>query len=177
MREAPVTLRPLREDDLAQLAAWRNDPRVHPHFFSDARVDPARQAEWLASVRADPARRFFAVEADGAFAGTISLERLDPRNKSGELGNMLIDPDRQGRGLGRAAVERLLEHAFGEAGLERVELRVFAENAAAIRLYEACGFRGEGIERGAVFKEGRRRDVLRMGVLKTDQRNHASPRK
>ncbi len=164
-----VTLRPLAESDLERLAAWRNDPRVHPFFFFDGRIDPERQGAWLTSVQRDETRRFFAVEADGVFAGTLSLDRIDPRHRSGELGNVLVDPDLQGSGIGRRAVETLLDLAFGSVGLDRVELRVFVDNDAAIRLYEACGFSREGIERGAVVRDGRRRDVLRMAILKGDR--------
>lgn len=164
-----MSLRPIAEGDLDRLAAWRNDPRVHPYFFFDGLVDPARQGEWLDSVRRDVSRRFFAIEADGDFAGTISLDRIDARNRSGELGNMLVDPGRQAKGHGREAVGQLLALAFGALGLERVELRVFADNEVAIRLYEACGFRREGVERGAVLRDGRRRDVLRMAFLAGDR--------
>lgn len=164
-----VSLRPLAEGDLGRLAAWRNDPRVHPFFFFDGRIDPGQQRAWLDSVRRDGSRRFFAVEADGVFAGTVSLDRIDPRHRSGEMGNVLVDPDRHGTGIGRRAVELLLAVAFESAGLERVELRVLTDNAAAIRLYEACGFRPEGVERGAVVRDGRRRDVLRMAILKGDR--------
>lgn len=164
-----MSLRPIAEGDLGRLAAWRNDPRVHPYFFFDGLVDATRQGDWLDSVRRDVSRRFFAIEADGDFAGTISLDRIDARNRSGELGNMLVDPDRQARGLGREAVDQLLALAFGALGLERVELRVFADNEVAIRLYETRGFRREGVERGAVLRDGRRRDVLRMALLAGDR--------
>lgn len=164
-----VRLRPLAEGDLGRLAAWRNDPRVHPFFFFDGRIDPEKQGAWLASVQKDETRRFFAVEADGVFAGTLSLDRIDPRHRTGELGNVLVDPDRRGTGIGRRAVETFLDLAFGSAGLDRVELRVFTDNGAAIRSYEACGFRREGVERGAVLREGRRRDVLRMAILRGDR--------
>lgn len=164
-----VRLRPVAEGDLERLAAWRNDPRVHPFFFFDGFVDPAKQPEWLAAVRRDGSRRFFAVEAEGGFVGTVSLDRIDPRHRSAEMGNVLVDPDRRGRGVGRAAVAALLDLAFDVLGLERVELRVFSDNEPAIRLYEACGFRREGVERGSVLREGRRRDVLRMAMLKSDR--------
>jgi UDP-4-amino-4,6-dideoxy-N-acetyl-beta-L-altrosamine N-acetyltransferase len=164
-----VSLRPLAEGDLGRLAAWRNDPRVHPFFFFDGRIDPDKQGAWLASVRRDDTRHFFAVEADGLFAGTLSLDRIDPRHRSGELGNVLVDPDRRGAGIARSAVEALLALAFDSAGLDRVELRVFPDNEPAVRLYEACGFRREGIERGAVVRDGRRRDVLRMAILRGDR--------
>jgi diamine N-acetyltransferase len=166
-----VSLRPLEARDLERLARWRNDPRVHPFFFSNERINPEGQANWFEAVRRDPSRRFFVVESGGEPAGAISLDRIDRRNKAAELGNMLIDPERRRGGLGRLAVLRLLELAFSQEGLERIELRVFPDNQAAVALYEGCGFRREGIERAAVLKDGRRRDVLRMGILKEEVPN------
>ena len=163
-----MSLRALEASDLETLAGWRNDPRVRPHFFTDRDIDPAGQGAWLASVRADGTRRFFAVDAGGTLAGTISLDGIDRDRRSAEVGNVLIDPERQGRGLGLAAVRRVIEIGFGTEGLERLELRVFSDNRRAIALYERCGFRSEGVERGAVLKDGRRRDVLRMGILRSD---------
>jgi len=44
-------------------------------------------------------------------------------------------------------VRTLLSYAFGPLGLHRVELRVDHPNARAIRCYEKCGFRREGLQR------------------------------
>ena len=72
-------------------------------------------------------------------------------------------------GFGRAAVELLLDHAFDTLGLTRVYLHVRADNAAARRVYVACGFLEEGRLRGHAFKAGRWEDVLVMGV-RSDER-------
>ena len=65
----------------------------------------------------------------------------------GRLGMGLL-PDYRGRGLGRQLVARAVR-AARQAGIERVELEVFASNERAIALYRALGFVTEGIKRRA----------------------------
>ena len=62
----------------------------------------------------------------------------------GEL-TVAVRPDWQGRGVGRALLERLLAVVRDERpGIERVELLSRESNARAIGLYERTGFRREG---------------------------------
>lgn len=85
--------------------------------------------------------------------GNLRRERLARVAHVAELG-VSVHPDRQGIGLGRAVTESLLEWARAQESdpLYRIELRVFASNERAIRLYESLGF----------LHEGRRRDYLRV---------------
>jgi [ribosomal protein S18]-alanine N-acetyltransferase len=57
------------------------------------------------------------------------------------------DPAYRRRGVGRALVGRALEEA-SEEGLKKVLLEVAGRNEAARGLYEAMGFREEGVRRG-----------------------------
>jgi RimJ/RimL family protein N-acetyltransferase len=74
----------------------------------------------------------------------------------------------RGRGLGREAMRLGLTYCWDGLALERVTLRVYGDNPAAIRCYGHAGFAVEGIMRGAAFLAGRRVDVTIMGAL----RNH-----
>lgn len=58
-----------------------------------------------------------------------------------------VAPDHRRRGLGGAAVRALLEQGR-RLGAGRATLEVAAGNAAALRLYAACGFSTAGIRRG-----------------------------
>jgi RimJ/RimL family protein N-acetyltransferase len=60
----------------------------------------------------------------------------------------------------------LLRFAFTEANLRRVTLTVFEYNPRAIRSYEKAGFHHEGQMRKVLNKEGRRWDMLYMGILR-----------
>jgi len=52
--------------------------------------------------------------------------------------------------------------------MNRVTLSVFEYNPRAIRSYEKAGFRHEGRMRGRLNKEGKRWDMLFMGILRKE---------
>ncbi|MHB1238977.1 MAG: GNAT family N-acetyltransferase [Gammaproteobacteria bacterium] len=81
----------------------------------------------------------------------------------GRLG-MGVRMSYRGRGIGRELLSECLRHA-GRYGLEKVELEVFENNAVAIRLYEAFGFRREGCKAKARKLDGCYQDSILMGLL------------
>lgn len=60
----------------------------------------------------------------------------------------------------------LLDAADNWLDLKRLELTVFADNAAAIALYEKLGFEREGVLRSYAFRDGAYVDVLAMARLR-----------
>jgi ribosomal protein S18 acetylase RimI-like enzyme len=81
----------------------------------------------------------------------------------GRLGMGLL-PGYRGRGLGRQLVAQAVR-AARQAGIERVELEVFASNERAIALYCALGFVTEGIKRRARKLNGQYEDNVFMALL------------
>lgn len=73
-----------------------------------------------------------------------------------------------GKGYGTDLMNLILRYAFTELHLRRVTLNVFEYNPRAIRSYEKVGFRHEGRLRQALNKEGKRWDMLFMGVLREE---------
>ena len=61
---------------------------------------------------------------------------------------------------------QVLAQAFGELGLERVELGVFTHNGGAIRLYERLGFVCDAVLRDVERVNGRPWSAMRMSVHK-----------
>lgn len=70
----------------------------------------------------------------------------------------------RGQGIGERLAQTALERARA-IGLERVELDVYASNAAAIRLYEKLGFVVEGVHRRARKLDGQYDDLVSMALL------------
>lgn len=60
------------------------------------------------------------------------------------LDRLLIDGRFQGRGYGKAAVAGLLDRLQSEYGAQPVYLSVYADNRAAVALYESLGFTFNG---------------------------------
>jgi RimJ/RimL family protein N-acetyltransferase len=107
---------------------------------------------------------------DGALLGVVYLLGIDWVHRSAELGLLVGEKSWWGRGVGTEATRRAIEHAFGDLNLHRVSLEVFEDNVPALRAYEHAGFVREGLKREAVYKDGRYRSVVVMGVLRGEER-------
>lgn len=140
----------------------------------------ARERRWLLLLEAPPleksasfVRRLLAgagvqvvaVDESGRVVGWCDIVRgeRDGVAHSGHLGMGLVREHR-GQGHGR----RLMESALAAAkamGLERVELEVFASNAAAVTLYRKLGFREEGRKLRALKRDGAYDDLVVMALF------------
>lgn len=80
---------------------------------------------------------------------------------------MGILPAHRGKGLGTRLMNVAMDAAW-DLGIERIELRVYASNIRAIKLYEKVGFVLEGVERQARFLHGNWDDITNMAILNPD---------
>lgn len=100
--------------------------------------------------------------------GQMDMFRVDWRLRCGELGMVIASRENRGKGLGQEALALMKRFAFLTLGLERLELEVHMDNAAARRCYEKAGFLLEGVKRHAYFNDGRFSDVGVMSVLREE---------
>ena len=73
-----------------------------------------------------------------------------------------------GRSVLRHSAAHVLDHAFNERDLHRVDLEVYDFNDRAIHVYKKLGFREEGRLRDALLWDGEFYDAIVMSVLSTD---------
>lgn len=106
------------------------------------------------------------VEEDGEYVpvGNVSLFGVVPESGCADVAYW-IAPERQGEGLGRAAVSRLLHHAFAERRLHRLSAVVLDGNDGSRGLLESLGFTYEGRLREETSQAGERIDCHRYGLL------------
>lgn len=91
--------------------------------------------------------------------GWVSLRIAERDLQTGEIGYSIVR-DFRGRGIAREAVCALLDEAFSQAALVRVNAYCLPENAPSRRLLERLGFSSEGVlPRGATVN-GHIVDVL-----------------
>lgn len=100
----------------------------------------------------------FALEDNGQFAGIASCFVAD-NPATVHLVGMWVAPELRGGGAGRTLVEAIVEWAR-ENGADRVCLCVEAGNAAALRLYERCGFSRADPRPKLPYEPGPGADVL-----------------
>ncbi|MFE0017182.1 GNAT family N-acetyltransferase [Mesorhizobium sp. NPDC059054] len=73
-----------------------------------------------------------------------------------------------GQGQGRRLLAAVVAHAFRETDVHRLVIGLFPDNLRARRMYEAIGFKAEGISRGSAYFGGEYRDELAMSLLRPE---------
>lgn len=104
------------------------------------------------------------------FAELLTFPNVPRHRHAGEVNMVASHADWQGKGVGRALIEALLELADDWLQLRRLGLTVWSENTAATKLYELLGFTIDGTLPDYAFGEGRYIEVTMMGrVRKTNE--------
>ena len=96
--------------------------------------------------------------------GLVGFNQFSWGPRSGEMGYWL-DKEAQGAGLMTRSCSALLEHAFAELDLNRIEIRCAVDNARSRAIPERLGFRLEGQLRQAEWLYDRFVDHAVYGLL------------
>lgn len=135
-------------------------------------TSPKAHLKWMEEEvgEVSPANYFFGIRTltDNTLIGEIALDVVDWSGRDAFVGLGIGETEYWNKGYGTDVMNVLLRYAFTEVNLRRVTLSVFEYNPRAIRSYEKAGFRHEGRMRKVLNKEGKRWDVLYMGILREE---------
>ena len=115
---------------------------------------PPEQDRWLANNAYSIAQASFyqewrtrAIYHDGAPAGFL-LYDVASHDEVGHYGiyRFMVEHAKQGRGIGRRALQLLLEELRAQPDARRIAICYKPENVAARALYRSCGFVEVGID-------------------------------
>src|SRR4051812_39778353 len=141
---ARLRLRAPQREDATAIAALANDRRIaenttripHPYTLTDAEG-------FLHYLEESETETAFAItRADDALIGICGL-LMKPR-KMPEIGYWLGVPY-WGQGYATEAARAVIDHAFEDLGLERLEAGARVSNPASRRVLEKCGFQWSGV--------------------------------
>jgi len=79
---------------------------------------------------------------------------------------MMVRDDWQGKGIGKAMMQAVIDLADKWLNLARIELTVFTDNEPAIALYRKFGFEIEGALRKFAFRDGEFVDAYAMARVR-----------
>jgi ribosomal-protein-serine acetyltransferase len=105
-----------------------------------------------------------ALTVDDRIVGVVGFHSVNWPHGSTSIGYWL-DQGHQGRGLMTRAVRTLVDHAFGEWDLHRVEIQAAVDNHRSRALAERLGFREEGVLREAERIGDRYNDLAVYAML------------
>ncbi len=154
-----MKLRKLEPKDAPLMLEWMHDSRVTRFFRYDFKSKTLKDAEsFIEEAKKEyetGSNYHFAVcDSNDTYLGTISLKNVDSEKKDAEYA-ISLRHCAQGKGAGTFATKAGLDFAFNSLNLSSVYLNVLDNNAAAIHLYEKCGFVLERTEQNALVIEGK----------------------
>lgn len=149
--DAPVTLRPMTEQDFVLLHAWLNRPHIvrwwggatptlaqvqadyHPGVLGEQRVTP--YIGMLGDTPFAYAQSYVALGAGDCWW----QDETDPGVRG--IDQSIADPELLGKGLGTRLARALVDKLVADALVSKVQTDPAPDNLRAIRSYEKAGFR------------------------------------
>ncbi|PZQ85748.1 MAG: N-acetyltransferase [Ancylobacter novellus] len=163
------------------------DPGVHGPALFEATQGPEGEPLWAylphgpyedyaafdsyyqaAALREDPLLFAIIDKASGVAVGHATYLRIDPVNRSIEVGNILYTPALMRTPAGTEAMYLMARHAFETLGYRRYEWKCNALNAPSRRAALRYGFRFEGLFRNHMIVKGRNRDTTWFAMVEED---------
>jgi RimJ/RimL family protein N-acetyltransferase len=171
MDQAPIRLRPVREDDLAMFRRFAIEPGLIGldwTGFKDPQA-PARRYAEDSFLGAESGRLMVEVRPDEVAAGFVSWGQRDfgGPTKHWEIGIALL-PEWRGQGIGWRAQAMLADYLFTHTPLQRIQAGTHPENIAEQKSLVKAGFQWEGVVRACEFRDGRWCDGYLYSRLRND---------
>jgi RimJ/RimL family protein N-acetyltransferase len=167
-----VRLTPLNGYDITTLARWQFDNEYLRLLGAEPAMPRNEQqvSDWMREGQRGRDNFLFGIRTlhDDNLIGFIELGEVLWPHRSSWLAIGIGEVEQRGQGYGYEAMSLLLDFAFRELNLHRVQLTVFSYNSAAIGLYEKLGFTREGTYREFLERDGQRHDMLLYGILRRE---------
>jgi len=168
-------LRPLEPWQAAEFLAHMDRGRdfIGQHIaLADVVTDLESARSFLQSYAdraATDTGRIYGIWADGTLVGGVMFRTMEVAHGVAEAGCWL-EPAGTGRGLVTRAVRAIMDWAFGERGLHRIEWQAAAANAPSIAVAKRLGMSRDGVLRQSYLRHGRYVDMEVWSVLAPEWR-------
>lgn len=165
-----IVLNPLAVDDIFKIFNTLDSERDYLREwlpFVDTTREPEDTAGFVNHV-VQTGEKQFTIYYKDKFVGLVGFKDIDTGNRRTEIGYWLSQ-HAQGKGIMTQSVKRLLEYAFEEMDLNRIQIRVAVANRKSRRIPEKLGFKEEGIERdGELLVDNVFTDIVVYSLLKKE---------
>jgi diamine N-acetyltransferase len=156
-----IRLRPTLEDDLDFVLSAERGPENSPFVTSWTRE------QHLAALTSEYQSHLIIENiANGSRVGYIILAGLPDTNQSIEFRRIVVTE--KGKGVGKAALQLVMQLAFEELKAHRLWLDVKEHNVRAQHVYESAGFVKEGVLRECIKAEDGFESLVVMSMLRRE---------
>ncbi|WP_347906178.1 UDP-4-amino-4,6-dideoxy-N-acetyl-beta-L-altrosamine N-acetyltransferase [Pseudomonas purpurea] len=157
----------------AKVRELRNQEGVRQYMYTSHEISETEHEHWLRSLHGNTRQEVFVAMSGSEPLGVVSLNAINATHHTADWA-FYLDASLQGKGIGSRVEFWMLDYAFGNAGLEKLNCEVLETNASVIKMHQKFGFSIEGVRRQNIIKDGARIDVVLLGITKDEwalQRN------
>ncbi|TMG03872.1 MAG: GNAT family N-acetyltransferase [Chloroflexi bacterium] len=165
-----ITLRPVREADLARLRELDLDLDSRGDYWplgimSEVayRDDFARSGFWGENFG-----RLVMIDAGDEIIGEIMYFKTVPYMEEFEIGYRLFGKQHWGKGATTEALQLLTRYLFDSKNINRIRLCIDVENAGSLKVAQKGGYKHEGTMHGCMFHRGRHHDMELYAITRGD---------
>lgn len=179
MKDDLVELRHLTVDDAPALLAFRLRNQSFLQPFEPIRTESYFTLEGtrveLASDEQNQMNGLCCIfgmfiQESGLLVGRIALTAISGGAFLNAYLGYAIDQAHTGRGFATIAVNHVVQHAFQQLGLHRIQAGVMPHNQASLRVLEKAGFRKEGLAKRYLCMNGQWEDHVLLAITQEDVR-------
>lgn len=150
-----LTLRRITKKDAADMYEYAKNPDVSKYLTWSAHESLSYTSGYIRFLQKKYRKgEFFdwgvEIKDTGKFIGTCGFTYIDFQNKKAEIGYVL-NPKYHNCGYATECVSRVIEYAFEDLGLHRIEARIMDGNIASERVIKKSGFSEEGTAADEMF--------------------------
>jgi UDP-4-amino-4,6-dideoxy-N-acetyl-beta-L-altrosamine N-acetyltransferase len=145
----------------------RNRDSIRKNMYSDHLITEEEHDAWVGRLRASCNDKVMVIKLEGRLVGLVALRNIRHADGVSDWA-FYLDDDMQGKGLGSIVEYKLLQMAFFEMNLFKLNCEVLETNASVVRLHKKFGFVVEGFRRAHVLKDGKHIGVHLLGILASE---------
>lgn len=169
--EKRVYLRALEAEDYKTSVKWRNDDDVTSRLGGGKYfVSNEIEKQWVLNTinqHKDVKLAICTVE-DNQYIGNVYLTDIDYVNRKAHSHILIGNHDFWNGGYGTEAMYLLLDYAFNQKNLRRIEAIVLEDNIGSQKMHEKLGYKKEGLLRQSVYKDGVYKNQIYYALLKAE---------
>ena len=167
-----LILRTLQTGDAKELFEYAKKPNVTRYLTWEPHNSISDTLEYIKMVsdkiKNDQAGEWgIQLKETGEIIGSIGFVLYDQNGSCGELG-YVIDDKYWGQGIMTEAIRRVIQFAFENIGLQRVEAVHYPENPASGKAMQKAGMLYEGLLRSKTFAKDKYWDLKMYAITRND---------
>jgi len=161
-----LSLREVNSEDHEWLVELHNDPAVLINLTNPLPITLESHLAWWNSLNFQKEKRYIFADEEKRI-GFAKIYSIDFINKNCVLGAD-IHRDYRGKGYAKELWNLMLKKCFEDLRLHRVSLTTASYNSIAQKVYKSLGFKEEGRQIDALYRDGQYYDCICMCLLKKD---------